>query len=174
MNSLPDAPPDAPPDIPLELCMSPRYPARLKIAGIIWVVYGCLMVAVAAYTVLPMMVLDGATMKSIGRESVPAFFGIMTLSIGGPVCFQSLQFPAFGAKYYGVFSLLLSLWSYLHVRIDTRTAPPDEPMQLAVQGIYILGGAALIVAGILAIKARHEYRTWHEWNKAMRINGKSL
>ena len=175
MNNLPDtppdAPPDAPPDIPLELCVAPRYPARLKKAGIVWVVYGCLMVAASAYTVLPMMMLENTDMKSIGRESAPAFFGIMFLAIGYPVCCQSLQFPAFGAKLYGICSILMSFHSVLRVFEGIGAMPPGNSVPLENRIFYTLGGIALMTAGMLAIKARHDYRTWHEWNKAMKING---
>jgi hypothetical protein len=157
--------------------VSPRYPAALKAAGIVWVVYGGLTLLIVAGNVFLSTVLKSTDMVGTGHMNASsAIFGAMFLFIGYFVVCQSVQFPAFGPLCYGLCSICMSFKNFVHV-VDGIALPlTDNDTMILTAGViyisYFLGGLALVSAGVLAIIARNKYRTWHEWHKAMKTHGR--
>lgn len=142
---------------------NPTFPATVKTAGIIWIVFGSLIllnllvvlviVIGGALTVPPQQ--DVIVPGVIGTLSIGAFMGLF----GGGFLYvgvQSVRGTATDTLGNGIGSFVIGM---LHVGIGAPLMN-SERIPMIAGGVSCLVGLGLILAGILALVGRGPYRDW--------------
>jgi hypothetical protein len=140
------------------------YPKLVSTAGVIWIVFGGLILLNGAYALLRLLVLS-PTVRAPG-----AFIGgaLCTAGfiafVGGAFLFvgvQSVRGTAPGTLGNGIGSIILGalvlLFAILALLVDPVTA-----------GINLLSAGGLITAGVLALVGRADYDLWKKSQKYRR------
>ncbi len=152
-------------DVPeLELVEEPPYPAMLTAAGVIWIVFGCL---ILLNLVVPLLLASAAAGGQAGaaRDAalaggvcgglVVGLFAAVFIHVG----YQSVRGTARDTLGNGVGSIIFALLQFGSGAFQARQG------QLLPSAIGFICGLGLLAAGVLALVARGEYRAWRKATK---------
>jgi hypothetical protein len=143
-------------EVEMRLGTEPKYPKVVKIAGIIWIVFGCLnLLSVSAFVFL---LVTGLADYAVGRMFGSLLVSAAFIYVGQ----QSIRGTAHSTVGNGIGSVL---WGSFNLIVGGLQAVPG---QIIGVGISFLGGVALIAAGILALVGRNDYKAWHRVQKSRR------
>ncbi|HVS39001.1 MAG TPA: hypothetical protein VMS17_25810 [Gemmataceae bacterium] len=150
------------------------------IAGVLWILYGCLVLASAAVSLVLILALAGAAGRAGGAGQdlgaafaaggfcgavVIALFGIAFLFVG----IQSVRGTARDTLGNGIGSVIFSVlqfgWAALAVSMSA-----GQIGNIVQAGVAVVTGALLLTAGVLALVARGAYRDWKraQWTQRQR------
>jgi len=140
------------------------YPTSVTIAGIVWIVFGgIILVNVLVLLLMPRWQREAAMIGGASARFFRDLFGAAFIYVG----VQSVRGTARDTLGNGigsiVFGLLKLVWGGLQ-------ASDGENIQA---GIGFLAGAALIAAGVLALIGRSKYKAWRRAEKAWRESAES-
>jgi hypothetical protein len=137
---------------------SPSYPVLLTAAGYVWIGFGLLILATAVF----LFAVVGAVQGGVpGAGCMPVFslvVGIVFLHVGR----QSINGAAKDTLGNGIGSMIIGL---LQLGSGFTYYRAGENLAAACQAFACAG---LVVAGTLAVVARHDYLEWRRSNKKKR------
>jgi hypothetical protein len=145
----------------------PEYPRTVRIAGFVWIFFGGLVLLGAALSlVMTAVVASGRAPEAAGGVCAVVF----ALFIGGVFVFvgiQSVQGTARDTLGNGIGSLIFGL-IYLGYGVvmvlggvaAAGTGLPGGAVLAIFGGVFVLGGAGLLAAGVLALVGRQDYKAW--------------
>lgn len=145
----------------------PEYPPLVKAAGVMWIVYGCLillnMVAVLllSFVLASQMGGDVAAGAAGGAVCVALFLGLIAaafLFVG----VQSVRGTARDTLGNAVGSIILGVLQFGGAALYGGMG------QIVQAGVAAVAGGLLLIAGVLALMGRSDYRRWRQWQKARR------
>jgi hypothetical protein len=144
------------------------FPQTVKAAGVIWIVFGCIMLLNMAATFFLIMVVSvnqqgpnaagragAAAGSAVCVSAVVGLFAAAFLFVG----VQSVRGTAAGTTGNGVGSLVLGMLNF------AGTAVMAISGNLVAAAINGLGGAMLLTAGVLALVGGSEYKLWRKEQK---------
>jgi hypothetical protein len=153
------------PDYPPLDYDEPPYPAVVKAAGVMWIVFGCMGLLNMAAMLLLTFVL-AANMKGANAGAAAGggacvsvlvgLFGAAFLYVG----VQSVRGTAAGTMGNGIGSLVFGL---LNVGGTAVMALAGNIVGAAINGV---GGVLLLTAGVLALAGGSQYKLWRKAQKA--------
>ena len=149
-------------DVPeLEFVEEPPYPAMLTAAGIVWIVFGCLILLTLALTLLVLGAAAGAQKEAAVGGAVcvglvMGLFGAVFIHVG----YQSIRGTARDTLGNGIGSIVFGLLQFGSGAMNAKQ------QQLVASASGFICGLGLLAAGILALAARSEYRAWRKALKA--------
>jgi hypothetical protein len=157
------------------------YPQSVKTAGVIWIIFGCLILLNAAVNLWVTMsqaaLRGGPAPAGLGAVVIGALFGAVFIHVGN----QSTKGTARDTLGNGigslVFALLNGAYGVMLVMVGLAGMAIGAPMAivvLAVGGVGILAGVGLLAAGVLALVGRAEYIAWRRAHKSAKARRGSL
>jgi hypothetical protein len=150
---------------------APSYPRQVRISGIIWIVFGSLILGWAglSFFVLFMKSPGGVELYVISSCVLAMYlFGGGFLLAG----VKSVRGTARDLLGYAVGSIIFALLCFGMVLAMTNGALSGAIFlvpALIIGGLHLLAGLLLLLAGILALDARRQYREWrsHQLNSSI-------
>ncbi len=156
----PEPPRWGPDDVDYRLGPEAPYPATVKAAGVIWIVYGCLILL----NLVVALLMAFAVMSQFGGRGAEVLMGglMCTMVVVGLIAVaflfvgvQSVRGTARDTLGNGVGSIILALLqfggaAYYGLQLN-------NVVQAAVASV---GGVLLLTAGVLALVGRSTYRDW--------------
>lgn len=141
----------------------PPYPQTVKTAGVLWIIFGCVvLVNMAVVLLLSFVVAANAQGQAAGLAGglvcggvIGGLFGAVFLHVGN----QSVRGTAHDTLGNGIGSILFALF-YLAAAAAQAVAG-----MIAQGGVNGLGGAMLFAAGVLALVGRSDYKRWRKAQK---------
>ena len=160
---LPDEGPDY---APLDYD-EPPYPAAVKAAGVLWIVFGCIvLVNLAVMLVLTFAVSANAKGADSGAAATGGVCGLIFVGLFGAVFIhvgnQSIRGTAAGSVGNGVGSIVFGL---LYFAFTAVVVLAGQIVEAAVGG---LGSVLLLTAGVLALAGGGQYKRWRKARKVRR------
>jgi hypothetical protein len=153
----------------------PKYPRAVHIAGVIWIIFGSLILLNAAINLLltvGMAAGDGA--QAAGGGS-PVWIGVLVGAVFIHVGVQSTRGTAKDTLGNGIGSLIFGLLNGgfgAFLIVGAIAAGGIAGLIAAIfGGISLLGGIGLLVAGVLALVGREEYKAWRRAQKSRAGSG---
>jgi hypothetical protein len=159
---------DPPDDLDIAYEEEPPYPPLVKAAGVIWIVFGCIMLLNMAATFFLIMIVSA-------NQQGPNAAGQAGVAAGGAVCVsaviglfaaaflfvgvQTVRGTATGTTGNGVGSIVLGMLNFV------GTAVMAIGGNLVAAAINGLGGAMLLTAGVLALVGGSQYKLWRKAKK---------
>jgi hypothetical protein len=156
---------------------APAFPTTVRIAGIIWIVIGCVIVLNALATLgLAAAVQRPANPGQAPDAGTGACGAFLPLLFGAAFVFVGQQSVrgtakdtlgnAIGSIVLGIAPLLCGVSFLVGAGFLGVNVPPDMRVVFAIIGaVNILTGIGLLSAGALALVGRAEYREWQRWQK---------
>jgi hypothetical protein len=153
----------------------PEFPLLVRIAGIIWIVFGCVILLNAAVSLLVSL---GQAAPRGGAEAAGRATGSMCgvaviLLFGGAfilVGVQSIRGTAKDTLGNGIGSIVfgfLNLGCGLMLMLGGAMAGGGAGVVILIgSAISLLAGVGLLAAGVLALIGRDAYKTWRRAQKA--------
>jgi hypothetical protein len=147
-------------------------PTSVRSAGIIWIVFGALLLL----NVLLLVLITLAAGGDVGAVICGGAGGILVGLFGAAFIFvgvQTVRGTAADTLGNGIGSIIFGLLNFscglgsLPVAINPPTAGAGVAFGIQA-GIGFLSGAGLLIAGILALVGRGGYKTWRKALKAKR------
>lgn len=143
---------------------TPAYPSSLRAAGIIWIIFGGLLLVNVA------IILVASAVLAEGKDKEPALVGgvcggILAGLFGAAFIYvgvQSINGTAQDTLGNGIGSIIFGLLNAAGFAVQLGAG------QILQAGIYGICAAGLITAGILALVGRDAYKTWRRAQKARR------
>jgi hypothetical protein len=151
------------------------FPPMVRIAGIVWIIFGCLIVLNAILSVV--VAVASSAQKETATTGTPAgasaagnvcggvclvLFGAVFIHVG----LQSIRGTAKDTLGNGIGSIVLGLlnlgWGVLILVGAAVVGGAARAVGLIVGVIGILGGLGLLAAGVLALVGRVDYRAWRQ------------
>jgi len=134
-------------------------PTSVRIAGIVWIVFGALILVNPVINLLA----GGGGGGDMVAVLIVILFGAVFINVG----VQSLRGTAADTLGNGIGSIIFGVLNAGYgAMIFVGAAVGGLPMALAVVigGISILGGIGLLTAGVLALVGRQDYKAWRQAN----------
>ena len=162
------SPPEPDDDLEVAYEEEPPYPPLVKAAGVIWIVFGCIMLLNMAATFFLIMVVSANQQgpNAAGQAGALAGSGVCLSAVIGLfaaaflfVGVQSVRGTATGTTGNGVGSIVLGMLNFV------GTAVMAIGGNLVAAAINGLGGAMLLTAGVLALAGGGQYKQWRKWQK---------
>lgn len=148
----------------------PEYPRTVHIAGVIWIVFGSLILVNAAINLLLTfgMAAGGGAQAAGGMSSV--LIGVLVGAVFIHVGVQSTRGTAKDTLGNGIGSIIFGLLNGgLGALLLVGAVAAEGTAGLIagiLGGVSILGGIGLLAAGVLALVVREEYRAWRRAQRA--------
>lgn len=155
---------------------SPVYPTTARIAGILWIIFGGLFL-------LNVLVLLRFMLRVAGGDfAVPgmACGGLIIGLFGGGFIFMGVQTVRGTARDTldrGIGSIIFSLLNFGWGAVNAgggellATIGLRGGGEMLATGIGLLAGVGFLMAGVLALLGRGDYKTWRKAQKARREEG---
>ncbi|MCI0742902.1 MAG: hypothetical protein L0Y72_28060 [Gemmataceae bacterium] len=149
-----------------EFCREPAYPSQVRTAGIVWIVFGGLILLNLAVLLVLLAAVPGQRDKGAavaGGVCASVFLGLC----GGAFIFvgvQNVNGTAADTLGNGIGSIIFGILNW------------GSAIAHAVAGLYLqtvvnfIGGGGLLAAGILALVARGDYLDWRRAQKIRRLS----
>jgi hypothetical protein len=137
---------------------SPRYPGVVMAAGIIWIVFGSLILLNGAGALLLGAAMSAGT-GSGGALGAGASIGVVAALFGAAFLFvgvQSVRGTAPGTLGNGIGSIVFAV---LQFGGGVAQVVAGQPL---LGAINFLGGCGLLAAGVLALIGRTDYMAWRK------------
>jgi hypothetical protein len=143
----------------------PLYPSTVKAAGIIWIVFGCIILVNVALSFLLAASFTAAGEQALASAQsclgfVQVVFAVAFLYVG----VQSVRGTAPGTLGNGIGSLIFGVLN-IGPGLLATLAGLRNPVLLIPGVIGLLCGVALLVAGVLALVGTADYKAWREVHK---------
>jgi hypothetical protein len=140
----------------------PAFPKLVRVAGVIWIVFGCLLLVNGGISLLLSYAADPGKDLLPGQRMelaayVLAVFGLAFLLVG----WQSTQGTAKDTLGNGIGSIGIGLVNGAGGALIVLGAlSRGVQLQALVGGFCFLAGLGLLVAGALALMGRDQYKAW--------------
>jgi hypothetical protein len=132
-------------------------------AGVIWIVFGCLILLNAAVNLLLTLGLAAADGAQAAGGTCPVLLGVLFGAVFILVGVQSTRGTAKDTLGNGIGSIIFGLINggFGALLIAGGIAAGSAGLiAVILGGISLLGGIGLLVAGVLALAGRGEYKAW--------------
>jgi hypothetical protein len=145
----------------------PQYPRAVRIAGVVWIVFGCLSLTLLnpGIGLLVSFGMPAGQGDWLAGAACPIMltgmlFGILFIYVG----VQSVRGTAKDLGSNGVGSLIFGVLdgSFGLFLIISAAEAPGGLMAAILGGINFLAGVGLLAAGRLALGSREAYKAWHK------------
>lgn len=142
----------------------PEFPNAARTAGILWILFGVFGLATLLVVFLLLAAATPAGARIRGPGSLGAIVPILFLVLG----WQTVSGNAAGTARNGILSLLFGCL-YLAFAVLVLVLAPGTlddgglttPKMIAIGIVILLFAAILLLAGVLALKARTQYDAWY-------------
>jgi hypothetical protein len=140
------------------------FPVAVRAAGIVWIIFGCLILLNAAVNFLLTAGAAAAGAPQVAGGTCGLLLAVLFGAVFIHVGIQSVRGTAKDTLGNGIGSIVIGALNMGigGVLMAAGLAAPGTASLIAVVGggISILGGCGLIGAGILALAGRSAYRSW--------------